>query len=113
MDQLPALRGELAGSEAEVSRQDLQTGARAVRVVMDKRNAMELTGAKAMDIGPGEAGRLIGELGQGFIAAMSLIQNIRHDLRSSATTCHTCTQIARALGGLDYDDFERILGDLE
>lgn len=96
-----------------MSRQELQTGARAVRVVMDKVNAMNLTGAKALDVSPAEAGRLIRELGQGFVAAISILQSMRHDLRSSATTCATCTKIARALGVLDYDDFERILGDLE
>lgn len=96
-----------------MSREELQTGARAVRVMLDKVNVMELAGAKALDITPVEAGRLIRELGQGFVAAISILQDMRHDLRSSATTCATCTKIARALGVLDYDDFERLLGDLE
>lgn len=91
---------------------ELETGARAVRIVMDKRAVMLETKAVALDVTPTEAGRLIRELGQGYIAAISILRDIRNDL-VGVQHCRTCDQIATALGGLPHDDIERLLRDLE
>ncbi len=96
-----------------MSLQEITTGARAVRVVMDKHAAMEATGADSLELTTGEGARLVKELGQGFIAVLQLIRDVRTDLRRGSVTCLNCQTVAQALGELPHDDIERLFRDLE
>ncbi len=96
-----------------MSLEEISVGARAVRVVMEKHAVMEATGSASLELTTGEGARLVSELGQGFIAVLSLVRDVRIDLRKGATTCLTCRTVAQALGGLPHDDIERLFRDLE
>lgn len=78
---------------------------------MDKHQAMLVTGEGHLDLSGGEAGNLIRDLGQGFIAAISILRDVRTDLRQG--TCPSCQAVTQALGAMPHDDLERLLGDLE
>lgn len=96
-----------------MSLSEIEIGARAVRVVLDKVQAKELTGAETLQLTTAEGARLIQELGQGYLAAISILRDVRIDLRKGATTCLNCQTVAQALGGLPHDDIERLFRDLE
>lgn len=94
-----------------MSAAEILEGAQAVRRVMDKQQAMAVSGSPVMDLTAQEGAELIKQLGQGFIAALSMLRDVRNDLRQG--TCPTCEGVARALGGMPHDDVESLFRDLE
>ncbi len=82
--------------------------------MMDKNQAAVIAGDQDVVLDGDEARDMVQELGAGFIAALSILRDVRNDLRQSRfDTCETCSSVSLALRGLPQDEIDRMLKELE